>query len=237
MNKLEAIPAWIEAHPVVTSLIILPALMAIVNFFLKPRTEEEYAEIAAESPRFASFLRLLRKLFPDPKGAYDALKGVLTRKGPPLAILLLCISAGVASVGCKPAQSPEDARASTRATLVMVARGVNAAADVCLETAREICDVDEDGRCQADEERTATARDLVKGCKAAYDTALGALSAADDALDAKTALDERNTACAASKGLDAIEAIAYALKPYANMPTIVTDAVAFARAFAERCTP
>lgn len=63
MNKYLA---FIEAHPALVSLILVPLVMSVVNAVLRPRTPEEYAALPK---RLAAFLKLLRAIFPDPQKA------------------------------------------------------------------------------------------------------------------------------------------------------------------------
>lgn len=57
---------FIESHPALVSLILIPLVMSAVNAVLRPRTPEEYA---AMPKRLAAFLKLLRAIFPDPQKA------------------------------------------------------------------------------------------------------------------------------------------------------------------------
>lgn len=66
---------WIEAHPALVSLVLIPLVMALVNAILRPRTPEEYALLP---PRVAAFLKLLRAVFPDPQKAAAAAGQVLS---------------------------------------------------------------------------------------------------------------------------------------------------------------
>ena len=64
---------WVEAHPVIVSMVLVPLIVSLVNGILRPRTPEEYAELP---PRLAAFLKLLRALFPDPQKAAKAIAGI-----------------------------------------------------------------------------------------------------------------------------------------------------------------
>lgn len=66
---------WLESHPALVSLVLLPLVMAIVNAILRPRTAEEYALLP---PRLAAFLKLLRAIFPDPQKAAAAAGQVIS---------------------------------------------------------------------------------------------------------------------------------------------------------------
>lgn len=52
---------WLAANPAVW----LPLVGALYTLITKVRSEEEYAAIAAVSPRLAAFLKLGPALFPD----------------------------------------------------------------------------------------------------------------------------------------------------------------------------
>jgi hypothetical protein len=60
---------FLEAHPALVSLILIPAVASVVNALTRPRSPEEYS---AMPPRLAAFLKLLRAVFPDPQKAVTA---------------------------------------------------------------------------------------------------------------------------------------------------------------------
>lgn len=66
---MTAIVEWLEAHPVLVSLVLVPLVMAAINGVLRPRTPEEYAELP---PRIAALFKFLRAVFPDPQKAATA---------------------------------------------------------------------------------------------------------------------------------------------------------------------
>jgi hypothetical protein len=70
-----AIADWLEAHPAIVSLVLVPLVMALVNAVLRPRTPEEYAALP---PRFSAVLKFLRAVFPDPQKAAQAAAQVLS---------------------------------------------------------------------------------------------------------------------------------------------------------------
>lgn len=72
---------WIEAHPVFTSLVLVPVIMGTFNAVLRPRTPEEYA---AMNPRVAALLKLLRGWFPEPKKLGEATVQLLTGTAKPV---------------------------------------------------------------------------------------------------------------------------------------------------------
>jgi hypothetical protein len=69
--------AFIEAHPEGVRLIAIPIIFAVVNFFTKPRTPEEYMKLP---PRLANLMKMLRGLFPDPQQTAEGLIGVIFGK-------------------------------------------------------------------------------------------------------------------------------------------------------------
>lgn len=66
---------WLEAHPALVSLVLVPFVMALVNAILRPRTAEEYAALP---PRLSAFLKFLRAVFPDPQKAAQAAAQVVS---------------------------------------------------------------------------------------------------------------------------------------------------------------
>lgn len=64
-----AIADWLESHPAIVSLVLVPLTMALVNATLRPRTQEEYAALP---PKVSAFLKFLRAVFPDPQKAAQA---------------------------------------------------------------------------------------------------------------------------------------------------------------------
>lgn len=66
--------AWIAANPTICKVLLIPLTFSCVNALLRPRTPEEYAKYP---PRFSAFLKLLRRLFPDPQGVAYALVQVI----------------------------------------------------------------------------------------------------------------------------------------------------------------
>lgn len=91
---------WVEAHPVFASVIFWPIITAIVTWFLKPRSPEEYAALAANHPRIAQVLRLVGALGLDLPKVLQILGDLVKRvpKGPVVIFLLVGLSFG--SSGC-----------------------------------------------------------------------------------------------------------------------------------------
>lgn len=75
--------AFIETHPALVSLILIPLVMSAVNAALRPRTPEEYA---AMPKRLAAFLKLLRAIFPDPQKAAIAASQLVRGAAMPPAV-------------------------------------------------------------------------------------------------------------------------------------------------------
>jgi len=107
MNRITAffssIWPWVEAHPVFASVIFWPIVTAIVTWFLKPRSPEEYAALAASHPRIAQVLRLVGALGLDAPKVLQILGDMVKRipKGP--AVVLLVVTMSFGSSGCTPA--------------------------------------------------------------------------------------------------------------------------------------
>lgn len=70
-----AVTDWLESHPAIVSLVLVPMTMALVNATLRPRTQEEYAALP---PRVSAFLKFLRAVFPDPQKAAQAAAQVVS---------------------------------------------------------------------------------------------------------------------------------------------------------------
>jgi len=72
MNKYLA---FVEAHPALMALIVIPIATAIFNGLTRPRTPEEYAALP---PWFAKFCKIMRALGPVPQKILDAMKADMT---------------------------------------------------------------------------------------------------------------------------------------------------------------
>ena len=78
MHYVNVVLDWIEAHPTIFALVILPILGAIVSWLGKPRTPEEFARMPYA---VAQGLRLWAAIFPDPNKALKIISDALQRKG------------------------------------------------------------------------------------------------------------------------------------------------------------
>lgn len=81
---------WLSEHPEILAAIVWPALTAIVTALFKPRTPEQYDQIAAVSPRLAAALRLVGALGFDAPKALEAAKAVVSgesKKAPELRVI------------------------------------------------------------------------------------------------------------------------------------------------------
>jgi hypothetical protein len=101
---LASIQAWAEAHPALVALVLIPLGTAIFNLLFKPKTPEQYATIAAVSPRLAAFLQLMGALGVDPDKAWKIVSGKIVKgtpstKGQALVLLVgaLCLSTSACS--------------------------------------------------------------------------------------------------------------------------------------------
>lgn len=79
--NLSAIPAWIEAHPLLFTVVLWPLISGTVNVVLKRRTIEEYA---AMPPRLAAVLMFLRSAGLDPGRSLEHIHRGLTGKPIPV---------------------------------------------------------------------------------------------------------------------------------------------------------
>lgn len=219
---------WIEAHPTIFALVIMPIIGAIVSWLGKPRTVEEFARMPY---LLAQALRLWSAVFPDPNKVLKVIGEVLTRskdaptkpKLPPdppsgaggLGVLALAIALSMGAHGCGgDAKSP--ARDSARAAVVLVAEGVRIADETCAQV----------GAKQKDPA-------LLKTCADAYDTTRASLLAAESAVDAWDAGDKKSLACALAAGVRGLAQIANAITHAGvELPLLVTDAMTLGAAFA-----
>lgn len=65
-DSLGAAAGWAETHPLLFTMVIWPFVLGLFTLLLKPRTPEQYQEIARLSPRLADTLRFLAALGIDP---------------------------------------------------------------------------------------------------------------------------------------------------------------------------
>ena len=69
-----AIADWLEAHPVIVSLVLLPVGGAIFNFLCKRRTPEEYEALRQVSSKLAAITKTMAGLFPDPHQTWSGVR-------------------------------------------------------------------------------------------------------------------------------------------------------------------
>lgn len=81
--NIAAIPAWIEAHPLLFTVVLWPIISGAVNAVLKRRTIEEYA---AMPPRLAALLMFLRSAGLDPGRSLEHIHRGLTGKPIPVPV-------------------------------------------------------------------------------------------------------------------------------------------------------
>lgn len=137
------------------------------------------------------------------------------------AICMLCGFFGVAAVfsGCLPkgAESPD--RATARAVILTVARGVHEADVLCAQFARDTKDAG-----------------LAKKCADAYDLARPSLIGAEAGVDGWNAASQGHLACLA---IDSITALTQFSKVLTDskvaLPLVITDALQLAGAFKGLC--
>jgi len=222
---------WIEAHPTIFALVIMPVIGAIVSWLGKPRTPEEFARMPYV---VAQLLRVWSAVFPDPNKVAKVIGEMLTRKkvdqdaptkprlppDPPsgaggLGVLALALALSMGTQGCGgDAKSP--ARESARAAVVVVAEGVKVADEVCAQA----------GAKQKDAA-------LLKTCADAYDTTRASLLAAESAVDAWDAGDKKSLTCALAASVRGLAQIANAVTHAGvELPLLVTDALTLGAAFA-----
>lgn len=124
MDLLSLLGGWAEAHPTMSAVVVIPALTAVFNLIFKPKTPDQYAQIAAVSPRLAGFLQMMGALGVDGEKASRIFFEKIV-KGPPkpprgpssvpssyppppsvppsaarAALVGICLSLGIATNGC-----------------------------------------------------------------------------------------------------------------------------------------
>jgi len=108
MNRITAffssIWPWVEAHPVFASVIFWPIVTAIVTWFLKPRSPEEYAALAASHPRIAQVLRLVGALGLDAPKVLQILGDMVKRIPKAHGVLpVFLLAVALSNAACTPA--------------------------------------------------------------------------------------------------------------------------------------
>jgi len=79
--------AWVEANPLLMTVIMWPLLTALFTALFKPRTPEQYAAIASKDPawfyeRWVEVLRLVGAIGIDPVKALQIVKNILNPSAP-----------------------------------------------------------------------------------------------------------------------------------------------------------
>lgn len=215
--------AWIEAHPVLAGLlftIFWPLVTGIVTGLFKPRSAEEYAKIAAVSPRLAGFLRLVGAIGFDFPKMLEAVGQVIRGKikTPPGAGLFIVVCFAISQVACGASQ--EMVRHAAREhTLLAADAGVKFQA-LCAEKARASQDLK-----------------LAEACQKAYDTSRAGLLSAEGFLDSWDAQARGSFICTMAHALDAL---AHGVEAYVaaggKSPPLIDDALAMGSSLAKACT-
>lgn len=202
---LYAFWTWVVANPVITA----PVVGALLTFILKPRTPEQYAEIAKRSPRWAAFRQFLGTIFPDlvkaKKVFFKIIYGTEDPLAPKLIPFFIVIGLAVATTACA---SPT--RALARGAVLTASSAVKVMDEECAKASLATGDLQ-----------------LATQCADTYDEARGALLGTAHAVDAwDDAKTRGNLVCAVWRGTEAVKKLAEILsKRGVKVPPIVTDAI------------
>ncbi len=235
-----SIPAWLDVHPTIVALIVVPLVTGAVSAVAKPRTPEQFAKMPFV---VAQILRLWAAVFPDPAKAVAILVALITRRAPSpdtvttgklppdppsgpgmggglvMALLFVVgfLGAPRVLVACSPAASPTAARDTTRAVVLTVAEGVKVADHLCAQVAIAKHD-----------KATAVA------CAHAYDVARPALIAAQYGIDAWDSGGSKDVPCAILDASKALRAVGDAVKAAgATVPAVALDALSLAEGYGD----
>lgn len=229
MHYVNIVLDWIEAHPTIFTLVILPIIGALVSWVGKPRTPEEFAKMPYV---LAQLLRVWSAIFPDPNKVVKVIVEMLTRKkvdqdaptkpklppDPPSgaggALMAFAFVLSFALHGCGGVKAPT-ARDATRAGVELLA--------TALPMANELCS-------------KSTDRATLEKCAKAYDVGRPSLVAAAQLVDVWAGASENDKACALSASLKAVAAIVDAMRAGGlEVPDLIRDAVSFAAPLIGSC--
>lgn len=98
----EKLIAAAEAHPLLMAALIWPFVTAILTVLFKPRSAEEYAELAKNWPRLAAFWRFLGAIGLDIPKAVQSLQEFIKPRGPMLVFAMLGLV--LTTTSCTPGQ-------------------------------------------------------------------------------------------------------------------------------------
>ena len=79
MHYVNVVLDWIEAHPTIFALVIMPLIGALVSWLGKPRTPEEFARMPYV---LAQLLRVWAAVFPDPVKVTKVIGELLSKRVP-----------------------------------------------------------------------------------------------------------------------------------------------------------
>lgn len=182
---MNAILAYLAAHPLLWQLGVLPLVTALVTWVFKPLTPEQYAALP---PRVAAALKLVAAIGWDSPKIFEAIGQLVSgrarsaaaeRAAKGLAIALAIGAISASSSACASATPlPTTPRAQARAVIRVLADAVHDADAACADVARQRLDAD-----------------LADTCAHDYDRARGVLLVAAGGIDAWDTASQGSLAC------------------------------------------
>lgn len=196
-------------HPL-TWAFILALISAITNLLTRWETPADWEKAKIEHPRIAAIVSLLRALGIDPVKAMRALTSFFRGRwgGGPPAILAIAILLSACA---------QPTRAQIRSGILLTARGVVDANNLCASTVRVVGKTD-----------PKSAVELAQKCTKISNFSFDTLEAGEKALDAA---DETKSLCAIASALGGLKYLVSAAKTFGDIPKSIEDALALGEFF------
>jgi len=71
---MNALSTFLDSHPQIAAAVVWPLLTALITWAFKPRSAEELAQLAAQSPKLAKGLAFVSALGVDVPALLDAIR-------------------------------------------------------------------------------------------------------------------------------------------------------------------